>query len=304
VKKKVFKEIAVTIGWDLEEVTEAMNKLLTEVSIIEDWEQFFRLCVDAKTPEERWERTSSYIYKEIKNNNPVDTICEWLFILDPSFMVCSLFNMAHHVNKRRTSPFWWRALQIQKSFTTKLNPPLLPGSFSDNPLLDPVVLSYELLDRWIRDIDFNENFVIHSIMLNVVEKVGFAAFQIRTFRDTAFYYSLNPLRTPFAQSLTQSLNSLYFNNKQNTERKNWLYYVLVERLMELGFTPMKRAFREASTRLGKEEHPQNTIKTRYHEMKKLLTKIQDKQPSYGIRTIIDEYHLSTFIDQHLDNYRN
>jgi len=191
--KKEIREIAVKLGWELQEATEAVNKLSREDSVIKNWSKFFKLCVDANSPKERWERASASIYTQIKNKDLVRTICAWLYKTDPSFMVCALFNMADHRNERGTSPFPWRTLQMEKSFTLGFTRPLLPGFFSDNPLLNPVELSNQLLERWMTNKENDEGITPHSTLLKVIGQVGFMAFHIQRFRIQASVYSFNPL---------------------------------------------------------------------------------------------------------------
>jgi len=302
-KKQLLKEIASKLEWEIEEVSEAFKELLEMKSIIKSWDKFFKLCVDAKNPEERWERARESIYNQIPKKGLVESICKCLYFPDPCFIVCALFNMGDM--KKGNSLIYcnmaystWRTHKERKSFAIIVHTTenaYWPHLFFE-PALDPVTLCDHFFTWIIAGKVKNRQ----SILRDVVTKAGFLAIKINAFRVMLTEFITYPKKTPLAKKLVRDLNH-YLNNNSRKEKEYWLYYVLVEKLREHGYKPMQ-SFEEVAIRYEKSSDKKNTIKTRYQERKRKLKEIKASNPSYDIKNIISDFNLQPILKDYLHEY--
>ncbi|MDA2920783.1 hypothetical protein MYX76_15055 [Desulfobacterota bacterium AH_259_B03_O07] len=302
-RKKQIKEIAIKLEWEIEEVLEAVNNLLKGESIIKDWNKFFKLCVDTKNPEERWERVRKSIYNQIPNNGLVESICKCLYFPDPCFTVCALFNMSDmkkgsSVMNCNLAYAIWRNHKERKSFEIVVHcdrDTYWPHLFFE-PALDSVTLCNHFFTWVICDKVKNRQ----SILRDIVTRTGFLAFNINAFRVIASDFIFYPQKTSLAKQLARDF-SQYLNNSSRKEREYWGYYVLCEKLREYGYKPMK-SFEEVAIRVEKSSRKKATIKTRYQERKRKLKEIKASNPSYDIKNIISDFNLQPYLKKYLPEY--
>ena len=283
-KKNKITRIANKLGWKFEETKEAIEYLLKNESIIKDWEKFFKICVEAEDPQERWTGVRKEVFSQLPKKDLVETICKWLYQPDPCFSVCALFNVADDRDLNVHSYVHWKGYRLIKRFggVTKH----WPRMFFD-PVFDPVSMCDYLLTRLIKEIPDEDR---HSIFHNVIAKVGFMAFNITAFRDKATDFTTDPTKDILAKELTMSLKKRYLNNTKNTEKKYWLYYLLVENLKaDYG---VRGAFREVAKRLDASD---KTIQRRYFERKKIA-----KKKGLSNEDIISEFPLAHTLEGYLN----
>jgi len=278
--KKEIARIANKLGWEFEETKEAVEKLLKEESIIEDWKEFFKICIEAKGARERWKKVYDRICKQLAKKDLVETICKWLYVPDPSLSVCSLFNMADDRESSFASNYQWSVFKLLKSFTPFIAPVV------DKPPVDPESISDHFISRLIR-----ERKDRYSIFEEVIAKMAFMAFNITAFREMVTSFAINPQESPRVKELVSVLSEGYLPNtrKFNRERKHWLYYLLVEKLKEE--YGLRGAFREVAKRLS--EHIA-TIRFKYSERKKIA-----KKKGLSHEEIISEYYLRPSLEKYL-----
>ncbi|GJM15987.1 MAG: hypothetical protein DHS20C13_13140 [Thermodesulfobacteriota bacterium] len=296
-KKNEIGKIANKLGWEFEETEEAIKELLHEKSIIKDWKKFFNMCLATKDPHARMRRVIEYLNSQLPNKKSdlVEIICDWLHIPDPCFSVWALYNIADLKKERRNSYYWWKNLRMQKSFKLLFTTKTLPGIFYSDNLYDPSELCDHYLSRLVKDKEeYVESISADSFLLAVVARVGFLAFNVSAFRAHASWYSLDPPQYIYAKELAGALSEKYLSNTDNTDRKYWLYYVLVEILLKE--KEFESTCREVERLLNV---PYKTIRRRYFERKKKLNEIKTKNPTFGISNIITEFYLAPAIKRHL-----
>ncbi|MDA2921479.1 hypothetical protein MYX76_18640, partial [Desulfobacterota bacterium AH_259_B03_O07] len=159
-------------GWEFEETKEAVKKLLQKESIIKDWRRFFKICVEAENPEERWTKVRDNLHNQLLKKDLVETICKWLYIPDPCFSVCALFNLADNRDLNGHSYAHWEGFRRLKRFVAVIK--YWPRMFFD-PVFDPVSMCDYFLTQLIWGIPDEDR---HSVFHKVIEKVGFMAFNI------------------------------------------------------------------------------------------------------------------------------
>lgn len=302
-RKRDIKVIASNLGWELEEVSEALQKLKKEQTIISNWDSYFKLCTDSSVPEERFTKVTNLIYptlNRLNQDNLVSLICKWIYKPDPLFDVCAVFNLAYYKNAKGTLPHWLRALQVEKTFVIKFNK-LLPGTFSLDPLQDRFSLCDLVIDRVVSGKEVNNEFSVHSTMIEVINKIGFMAFNLSVFRTRSFYYSSDPSKRRFARSLSKTLMSVYANSERS-EELYWQYFLYVEKLKEAGYS-LKHAYQKVAMDLHSSEYKAGTIKARYNEKKKEFKILKQYNPNYGIANVIADNRLGFWVSKYLSEYK-
>lgn len=304
-RQKNIKDIAKQLGWDLEEVSEAVKKLEKEQSILIDWDNFFELCIKSKDPIERWINVYDRIYPIIFKFNQdelIELICKWIYKPDPLFDVWALFNLAFYKNNDGGLAIWLQTLQIEKSFTWLSDSALAypNGIIFENKNLNSFGLCDEILSHIIWKKEVNNEFSVHSTLLKVISKTGFAAFNVGAFKTKCSLYSANPSRRSFSRSVAKTLMSVYTNSNE-TEKAYWLYFIFVEKLKELGFSPMQ-AYKEVAIKVDKSDYKITTIKSRYNERKKKFIEMKRTNRNYTVDKIIKDNKLEFIVRDYLKEY--
>lgn len=326
-KKNEINKVAEYLGWEFKKTNKAIKDIRIQKSIIKDWSGFFSLCIESQNPVQRTKALEEHLKNIPLKNNLSDTICNWIYNLDPCFNVCSVFNISDYCNLSFTGyeyddsliRFWFNNLEKNGSFYFQKR--LLPGQLFENSLYEPSGLCdhiistiltieekldkphYEYLEK-TKPVDVYE-LKVRTVFANVLKKVGFSAFNISAFRIRGHIYDNNPFQAVCAKEISSILNDKYSNNASSTERRYWIYFILVEKLKdEYGvrgsFREIAKRFDKTLTRKKDIEKAAATIHARYYEMQKEYKRITDKNPGYGIDDIVSEYNLS----ETLESYKN
>jgi len=288
-RKSEITKIANKLGWEFKETKEAAKKLLQEKSIVKDWKEYLRICVEAENPGERWQNVRANLYSQLPEKDLAEIICDWLFHPDPCFSVWAFFNMADRCMEDIIYIPLLGDLHKRKSFLLNL---------SEISLTPTEVTSKLLCDQFLSSVIIAKNILEglnrHSLLRKVVSRVGFMAFNITIFRSDASWYALDPQENLSAKELAGTLKEKYISNTNETERKYWLYFVLVETLSkDYG---LRGAFRKVAKRLYSSD---KTIQRRYFEMKKKFKERKSKQTDFDIRNITAEFYLDAVLDKYL-----
>jgi len=317
--KKEINSLSNKLGWSVKETKVALKELYQSNSII-DRDSFLRICLEAKNPLNRFERITNYLLKTL-NRDFVNTICRLAYI-DSCFHALALFNLIdlkkvfgdpyHHQNRSFIN---WihpesildetefedviKKLRKNKSSKTikiaNMDPEQAGVVFTQE--LFPEPLTYRFLDKFIQvKIENTEEEpeqeweLLKELMLKVVTKIKFLAFNIPTFRAVATYNALNqPVDKNFYYKLCESFKNPLSEKEKSTEQSYWLIYALVESLRGIGYGGMA-SFRKAASLLKIEKV--DTVERRYFQMKKKAkeqdTIVEDIINQYNLREVINE----------------
>jgi len=280
----------------LNETSEAITELLNEESIVDDWGNFLTLCVESTNQEQRWEGVRKYLFDRISEKNLKDIICKWVYKPDPCFSVCALFNLSELKEDHRVEfRVMCAATQKHRSLLLKISDiSLLSADITDELLCD------KFLSFLIRRYNESGKINIHNLILQVISSAGFLAFNLTIFRHFTSWSAIDPTKTIYCKELAGTLEAKYMNNKLTTDKKYWMYYVLVEKLK--GKHGLKESFELVAQRCGvvnKNGQYGPSIKARYYEQKKKLMKIQNKNQDYGLRNIIADNSLAGVYERYL-----
>ncbi len=152
------------------------------------------------------------------------------------------------------------------------------------PYVTNVLLSYEYLDRLLRIKDRESD--SESLLVDIVSRVGFEAFDIDFLKYIAASYSSIPLYNQKATRLARAIASP-LDKKEITQSSYWLTYVIIERIR--GKYGLLGAFRKLAELTDKKF---DSIKPRYFGRKKIA-----KEKGLTLDDIITKYSLHRQIDK-------
>ena len=134
----------------------------------------------------------------------------------------------------------------------------------------------------------------NSIIIQLLKRIQLLAFNIESIRELTneiFLYPVNAHNKKRLKALKSVLNIATDDYREITNRRHWLWFVLVEELQRWGIG-VRPSFRKAGKILGGNS---KTIARTYFKKKKELT--EDK---LNLENIIDEYNLKHELDNYLD----
>lgn len=295
-RRKLLLEISNQIVWEIQEIELAIDKIKTKDSIINDWDNFFSICISSEEPVYRWLRVSKLvneILSRMDEKELIELMSKWIYNLDPLYDVCLVFNMAFYRKERGSCRSLLEGLQQIQSFTLEYNQPFQQPIYYGDYLLDRYALCDRSIDMLFNYEIPNNRATIHPIMCGVIEKSGFNALNYSIFNQYASICSFNPAYRKYGRSIAQSLMHLY-SKSEKTEETYWMYFVLVEKFKDHGYKPMQ-AYREVAKLVENSESKIQTIKSRYNERKRRLVEIRKSRPSYNLDQIIRDNNLESTI---------
>lgn len=270
------------------EITKLAEKLLweergTRLAIRElkkaetriDCNNLLKICIDTNSPDKRLFKLTEYFHKSLKED-AVDVICNFLISPDLCFNVLTLFNFADIKSSDELRSLFYRYdnktkkdIELKKTFLRDdLHLSDYPAYFKYKTLrgdwrIDTFQLCYEFLDMFVNMKRLDGGVDIELLLLDVVERVGFVAFEIEAFRNLAAIYSYSPTEYKKAETIA-SVISYPSSRIEVTQRKYWLMYVLVEKLR--GNFGVRGSYREVAKMLSTTS---GTVGTRYTEQSKI-----------------------------------
>ncbi len=312
-KKNEIKKLGSKLGWKVAEVEFAV-KVLGESRSIIDYREFLRICIEAKNPRERVEKVEQFLVKTVKGDL-ADAICKLLYI-DPCFKALAFFNAYDltHGLKRDISRFniyftedkrsflswdYELILKIPKGKKPSKNraTPSTPSKPKTYILFEVPIkymsfedLTYKALDLLIRSRHHGTVQDMAELMLKVVSKVGFLAFNISMFRNLVTVYCYNPFYPEQGKETLKKLKDLFspsLNRKEMIQKDYWFIYAAVTKLTKRG-VGLRQSFRDLGKLLTKTA---GTIQSRYFEKKK-----EAIRRNLSLNDVVDEYGLYVALD--------
>jgi hypothetical protein len=155
-----------------------------------------------------------------------------------------------------------------------------------NALLDYKVMASAYLEEEILD--------LKKLLIHVVERAGFLAFNIRRFRSLVSSLYYNPNTPQEDKGLLSELAALLYNPIFNrdiiTQRGHWLIYFLVETLRQKGYGT-NESFRKVAKHL---HNKPSSIERRYFEKK-----MEAKEKEFTLDKIINQFWLHKAAEENL-----
>jgi hypothetical protein len=133
-------------------------------------------------------------------------------------------------------------------------------------------------------IKFRQGLNSESLLLDIVSRVGFRAFEITCLKSEAVFYSAVPYLNEKATRLAKAIASP-IDKKEITQKGYWLNYVVIERNREQ--YGLRGAFRTLAKVTGQET---SSIHSRYFGRKKIA-----KKEGLTLEDIINIYSLQKLI---------
>ncbi len=292
-------KLAEKLRWKEKEARLAIRELEKAESCV-DCKKLLKICIYTNIPEERLFNITEYIHQSHEEDT-VDIICDFLVSPDPCFNVLTLFNFADIKSSEELQSLFRnydkksnKYIELKKTFLRDdLHLSDYPGYFKYKTLrgdwrIDTYRLCYESLDMFINMRRLDKEVDIELLLLDVVEKVGFVAFEIEAFRNLAALYSYSPTEYKKAETIA-SVISYPQSRIEVTQRKYWLMYVLVEKSKEK--FGVRGSYREVAKMLSTTP---GTIGTRYTER----SKIANRQ-SLDVDKIIENNYLQKAVKDYL-----
>jgi len=306
IRENEINKIATRLGWAIDETKEALKEFYEFPSVINK-DEFLRICYKAKDPKVRWDKIVVYLINNL-NDDIVDTICS-IIRVDICFLALSLFNY----NDLWHDPIF----PSKKSFSSWLIPYDTEDTFSKKKSKNGVIK--ELIKLRIEEDEFSDRLIwprelvglfldiywyckvdlrlhedkdrpkIEDVILRVLDRVGFLALNMTSFRE----YISQECYYPFRKSLTKSFeidiksifNKTLLNRSNITQDKYWII------TKEHGF-----GLRQSSRKLASVFYTTaGTIRTRYAEKKK-----EAKRKNLMLKEIIAEHKLHIHINDILN----
>lgn len=280
--KSDIKFIADKFEWSEKQAKKAVKGLL-EKSSFANIEEILRICIDAKNPNERKRK----IFQCLVNTHCEDLakhVCNQIIHPDHCFHIIAFFIMVeeglplYFFGKRLNKGTYPESfyLKTKTHNVIKLN----PGYFYD--LVDSIC--YEYLDMLLKS-KFRQGLNSESLLLDIVSRVGFRAFNIDILKDKAVMYSSSPFYNSKATRLARAIASP-LDKKELTQIAYWLNYVIIERNRD------KYGVRGALRKLEKiTGQKYNSIQPRYWERKKIA-----KEEGLTLDYIVTKYALHKYIE--------
>jgi len=296
----------------------AIRKALERKSVVKDWKKFLRICLEPDPKkvyvESRTSKVFNYLTTAMQDDDLVATICRLLKKHDPCFWFLALFNLTdfHDEYSDSAGPLDSSLMlpttiqprtEYQTALKSLIQILLWDGpwegqvswaeGFIEFPKSNPYVLQdrflFDLIDDKIKQKDLKRE-DIDSVLIQVAAEVGFLVFNFSWFRQIASTYETNPIKRDQALALINALSTPFLNRIEITEKKYWLFYVLVEKLR--GVHGLRGAFRKVGELVG---NPPKTIQRRYFEIKKKATR-----DDLSLDDIISKYHLQRALQPYLE----
>jgi hypothetical protein len=146
-------------------------------------------------------------------------------------------------------------------------------------------LCYEYLNLLLKTKFFRERANFESLLLDIVSRVGFKAFNIDILKDNAVMYSSFPFYYQKASRLARAIASP-LDKKEITQTNYWLNYVIIERNKEQ--YGVRGALRKLAEVTGQKY---NSIQPRYWNRRKIA-----KEEGLTLNYIVTKYALHKYIE--------
>lgn len=319
-KKNEIRKIANKFGWKMREAGFAVKELCESHSIV-DCEELLRIVMNTQDPFERWVRAQNFLNKyfildeHLDKDKLVELICDLLDRGDPCFEVLTLFNAFDSILSRlnedpkkiirfpgdKKSFLDWRwTLNPRAVFRDRDKLPQVESLFFPNEV------TWKFLDRLLHQRKIFGMYIsnLGSLLIEVIARVGFLAFNIQIFREYVTFYSGDPTKREELLELVNALNDPFLDRTKNTERKYWLFFLLVEKLKrEYG---VRGAFREVGNRLNVSPglvHGQYYVKKKAAK-KQFLKKKERSALEFDLDAITNKFHLERYLENYLTSANN
>lgn len=259
-----------------EKVAISAIKEFLETPSFANSEEILRRCIDADNPEDR----KNNVFESLFNthyDNLAKLVCNQIVNTDPCFHILAAFNSTELKNlsgifKTIANHVLYKASFLQRMPVRTYNPSYLA------PYVIHVLLCYEYLDRLLRK--KYQEFDSDSLLLDIVSRVGFRAFNIDFLKYIAASYSLFPFSNEKATRLARAIASP-LDKKEITQMGYWLNYVIIERTKKK--YGLRGAFRKLAEVTGQKT---NSIQPRYWHRNKIA-----KKEGLTLDNIISQYSL-------------
>jgi len=242
-----------------------------------------RICIDADNPEDR----KNNVFESLFNthyDNLAKFVCDQIVNIDPCFHILAAFNSIELKHLSGVFEIIANRVINKASFLQKMPVRTYNPNSYQAPYVIHVLLSYEYLDRLLRK-KYQES-DSDSLLLDIVSRVGFRAFDIDFLQYTAASYSLFPYLNGKATRLAGAIASP-LDKKEITQKGYWLNYVIIERnRAQYG---LKGTFRKLVEVTGQNY---NSIQPRYWIRRKIA-----KEEGLNLDDIITKYSLHRLIDE-------
>ncbi|MCH7518958.1 MAG: hypothetical protein IH964_08010 [Candidatus Dadabacteria bacterium] len=275
--KSDIKLIADKFEWSAIEARNAVKEFLEKPSFANS-EEILRICIDPDNPDER----KGKIYESLVNTHCDDLakhVCNQIVRPDPCFDILAIFIISELKSsfiklKKRPAKGQYEASFYLRNIT--------PGHIMVNQGLGSNLvfsLCYEYLDKLLK-IKFRQGLNSESLLLDIVSRVGFRAFEITCLKSEAVFYSAVPYLNEKATRLARAIASP-LDKKEITQRGYWLTYVIIERIRgEYGLLGAFRKLAEVT------DEKFDSIQPRYFGRKKIA-----KEKGLTLDDIIIQYSL-------------
>jgi len=294
-KRTGIAKISVKLNWDKKAVSSALKELSELQTVVTNWRAFFNICLSADNPKQRTKEAFDYLKEAInKEGKGVSNLVPiWLYNIDPAFNVLGVFNLSDIQNDSATSEILYHSISEKGSFWIQKAcfPGLLP---MNNKLLEPASLCDDFIHEMLGSLPNDPD--VNTMLYKLASEYGFMVFNLKAFRLRACSFSYDPNKKPLSDKLLRSLKS----DRQETLKKDWLNYVLIELVREKKNINKNKTFELICRALGKALYRQTT-KVRYYEKRREVLKIQKSHPFYGVKNIIAEYQLGKPVIEYLQN---
>lgn len=278
--KSDIKLIADKFQWSVKEATSAINEFLEKTSFANS-DEILKICIAAK-PDER-KRKVFEILVNTNSDDLVKHVCNQIVRPDTCFSL-----LAYFIVSEPNSPL----IKF-----TKIPAQNFGASFyfrkikSDHILVNPALkrdlvssLCYEYLDLLLKS-KIRQGLNSESLLVDIVSRVGFMAFNIDILKDNAVMYSSFPFNSNKATRLARAIASP-LDKKELTQIGYWLNYVIIEKNKEQ--YSVRRALRKLAEITGQKY---NSIQPRYWNRKKIAT-----EEDLTLDDIINKYSLHKYIE--------
>ena len=241
-----------------------------------------RICIDAN-PEER----NGKVFESLVNtycDDLVKHVCNQIDRPDPCIEILAFFI----ISEPKSPPIKFTKIPTKHFGATFSFRKIKPEHIEVNPALRRNLvgsLCYEYLNLLLKTKFFRERANFESLLLDIVSRVGFKAFNIDILKDNAVMYSSFPFYYQKASRLARAIASP-LDKKEITQTGYWLNYVIIERNKEQ--YGVRGALRKLEEVTGQEY---NSIQPRYWERKNIA-----KKEGLTLDDIITKYALHKYIE--------
>jgi hypothetical protein len=280
--KADIKFIADKFQWSEKEAKSAIKKFLETPSFTNS-DEILRICIDAN-PDER----EGKVFESLVNTHCDDLVkhvCNQIVRPDPCFDILASFI----ISEPKSPPIKFTKIPAKFFEATFSFRKIKTAHIGVNPALTRDLVSslcYEYLDLLLKTKFVRERANFESLLLDIVSRVGFKAFNIDILKDNAVMYSSFPFYNEKATQLARAIASP-LDKKEITQRGYWLNYVVIERIKEK--YGLRGAFRTLAKVTGKKP---SSIHSRFFGRKKIAKKegltLDDIITKYSLHRLIEE----------------